>query len=123
MSCTACGHPGAPGLRYCGNCGTALRGEAAEPERRQVSVLFSDLSGYTALSEALDAEDVRAVVNEVAARAAGIVVSYGGRVEKVMGDAILAVFGDPVAHEDDAERAVRAALTIHAAVARVGPPD
>ena len=121
MSCTACGHPGAPGLRYCGNCGTALLGEAAEPERRQVSVLFSDLSGYTALSEALDAEDVRAVVNEVAARAAGIVVSYGGRVEKVMGDAILAVFGDPVAHEDDAERAVRAALTIHTAVAELGP--
>ncbi len=121
MSCTACGHPGAPGLRYCGNCGAALLGEAVEPERRQVSVLFSDLSGYTSLSEALDAEDVRAVVNEVAARAAGIVVSYGGRVEKVMGDAILAVFGDPVAHEDDAERAVRAALTIHAAVAELGP--
>ena len=67
--------------------------------------MFTDLSGYTALSEALDAEDVRTVVNEVLARAAGIVVSYGGRVDKVMGDAILAVFGDPVAHEDDAERA------------------
>jgi class 3 adenylate cyclase/tetratricopeptide (TPR) repeat protein len=120
VSCTACGHPGVPGLRYCGNCGAALLAEGVEPERRQVSVLFSDLSGYTALSEALDAEDVRAVVNEVLARAAGIVVSYRGRVEKVMGDAILAVFGDPVAHEDDAERAVRAALTIHAAVAELG---
>jgi adenylate cyclase len=120
MSCTACGHPSVPGLRYCGNCGAALLAEGVEPERRQVSVLFSDLSGYTALSEALDAEDVRAVVNEVSARAAEIVISYGGRVEKVMGDAILAVFGDPVAHEDDAERAVRAALTIHAAVAELG---
>ena len=61
------------------------------------------------------------MVNEVSTRAAGIVVGYGGRVEKVMGDAILAVFGDPVAREDDAERAVRAALTIHEVVAEVGP--
>jgi class 3 adenylate cyclase len=85
-----------------------------------VSVLFSDVSGYTSMSEALDAEDVREITNEIFARAAGIVASYGGRVEKVMGDAILAVFGDPVAREDDAERAVRAALDLHAAAGEVG---
>ena len=119
VSCTACGHPtcGAPLLRK-------LRGGADRREHRTRAAsgvgAVQRRSGYTTLSEVLDAEDVRTVVNEVSTRAAGIVVGYGGRVEKVMGDSILAVFGDPVAREDDAERAVRAALTIHEVVAEVG---
>lgn len=91
---------------------------AAAPtqERRQVTVLFSDLSGFTSMSERLDPEDVRDIVNKVWARADEIVTRYDGRINKLLGDAVMAVFGDPVAHEDDPLRAVRAALELHEAV-------
>ena len=85
-------------------------------ERRQVTVMFSDASGYTELAEDLDPEVVRELMWAVYDEAATIVEGYGGRVDKLMGDAVLAVFGDPVAHEDDADRAVRAALDLHDAV-------
>jgi predicted ATPase len=85
-------------------------------ERRQVTVFFSDLSGFTALNERLDPEDVRDIVNKVWERAGEIVGRYEGRINKLLGDAVMAVFGDPVAHEDDPLRAVRAALELHAAV-------
>ncbi len=84
-------------------------------------MLFSDASGYTSLAEHLDPEVVREVMGEVYSTAREIVEKYGGRVDKLMGDAVLAVFGDPVAHEDDAERAVRAALDLHAAVREMAP--
>jgi class 3 adenylate cyclase len=84
-------------------------------------VLFSDLSGFTAMSEHLDPEEVRAVMNDIFARATSIIDRYGGRVDKLLGDAVMAVFGDPTAHEDDAERAVRAVLEIHAAVDELSP--
>jgi class 3 adenylate cyclase/tetratricopeptide (TPR) repeat protein len=85
-------------------------------ERRQVTVFFSDLSGFTALNERLDPEDVRDIVNKVWDRAGEIVGRYEGRISKLLGDAVMAVFGDPVAHEDDPLRAVRAALELHEAV-------
>lgn len=87
----------------------------------KVTVLFSDASGYTSLAEHLDPEVVREVMGEVYGTAREIVERYGGRVDKLMGDAVLAVFGDPVAHEDDAERAVRAALELHGAVREMAP--
>ena len=87
-----------------------------ELERRQVTVVFSDVVGYTTISERLDAEEVRDITNEIFDAADRIVRGYGGRVDKLLGDAVLVVFGDPVAHEDDAERAVRAVLELHRAV-------
>jgi class 3 adenylate cyclase len=79
------------------------------------TVFFSDLSGFTALNERLDPEDVRDIVNKVWERAGEIVGRYDGRINKLLGDAVMAVFGDPVAHEDDPLRAVRAALELHEA--------
>jgi class 3 adenylate cyclase/tetratricopeptide (TPR) repeat protein len=89
-------------------------------ERRQVSVLFADLTGFTSFSEARDAEDVREMLSEYFGMCRRIVDSYGGRVEKFIGDAVMALWGAPVAHEDDAERAVRAALDLVAAVTGLG---
>ncbi len=89
---------------------------AASQERRQVTVFFSDLSGFTSLSERLDPEDVRDIVNKVWNRAGEIVARYDGRINRLLGDAVMAIFGDPVAHEDDPVRAVRAALELHDAV-------
>jgi class 3 adenylate cyclase len=94
---------------------------AAAGERRHVTVMFSDLSGYTAMCEQLDPEDVRDVIDQIFALAAQVIDTYGGRIDRLLGDAVMAVFGDPVAHEDDAERAVRAAIDLHAAVDELGP--
>src|SRR5574340_430429 len=90
---------------------------AVEAERKQVTALFCDLTGFTALAEKLDPEDTRQIVGEVFACAAGIVARYEGRIEKFVGDAVMALFGLPAAHEDDPVRALRAALELHAAVA------
>jgi predicted ATPase/class 3 adenylate cyclase len=84
-----------------------------EADRRQVTVVFADLSGFTALSERLDAEEIRALQGELFREAAEAIERYEGFVEKFVGDAVMAVFGAPVAHEDDPERALRAALLIH----------
>jgi class 3 adenylate cyclase len=96
-------------------------------ERRTTSVLFGDLVSFTTLSEARDAEDVRMLLSEYFSVARTVVGRYGGTVEKFIGDAVMAVWGVPAAHEDDAERAVRAGLELVAAVrelgARVGVPD
>ena len=89
---------------------------ASTQERRQVTVFFSDISGFTSLNERLDPEDVRDIVNKVWDRAGEIVGRYDGRINKLLGDAVMAVFGDPVAHEDDPLRAIRAALELHDAV-------
>ena len=93
----------------------------ASGERRHVTVVFSDLSGYTAMCEQVDPEDVRDVTSQVFAEAARIVEGYGGRIDRLLGDAVMAVFGDPVAHENDAERAVRAALDLHRAIDELVP--
>ena len=121
-SCDRCGQDNPPGQRFCGSCGHSLipihvQVAALEGERRWVTILFADLSGFTALSEVTDPEEVRWMVDRFTAKMGEIVRHYGGWVDKVIGDAVMAVFGAPVAHEDDAERAVRAALELqrHAA--------
>jgi class 3 adenylate cyclase/tetratricopeptide (TPR) repeat protein len=116
-----CGTVAVPGARFCHNCGAALPAAATLPaaERRIVTVLFGDLSDFTSWSEDLDPERVGAVTDRVLAALAGAVKTFGGHVDKLTGDGIMAVFGAPVAHEDDAERAVRAALSMQRAVRRV----
>lgn len=116
-----CGTVVVLGARFCHSCGSALPDTSALPatERRVVTVLFGDLSDFTSWSEDLDPERVGAVVDRVLAALAGAVRTFGGHVDKLTGDGIMAVFGAPVAHEDDAERAVRAALAMQRAVRRV----
>jgi class 3 adenylate cyclase/tetratricopeptide (TPR) repeat protein len=122
VTCTVCGTVGVRGARFCHHCGTALAVvPAALPltERRVVTVLFGDLSDFTSWSEDLDPERVGAVTDRVLAALAAAVRTFGGHVDKLTGDGIMAVFGAPVAHEDDAERAVRAALSMQRTVGRV----
>ena len=124
--CTACGSPCEPDFAFCPRCGTArspapvgadkaaaapvVRSDGREADRRQVTVLFADLSGFTSLSERLDPEEVRAFQNALFATLAQAIERYDGFVEKFVGDAVMAVFGAPVAHEDDPQRALEAAL-------------
>jgi len=131
-ACPSCGSPNAHGMKFCGECGTALAGAAVPAadavltasapvaERRLVSVLFADLVGYTALSEGRDFEDMRDLQTRYFDTARTVIERYGGTVEKFIGDAVMAVWGAPVAREDDAERAVRAALELVDAVATMG---
>ena len=91
-------------------------------ERRQVTVLFADLCGFTAISQSLDPEEVRELVGRYTALVDGIVVGYGGTVDKHIGDAVMALFGAPRAHDDDPIRAARAALDIHEALGRMSVP-
>ncbi|GIL31708.1 adenylate/guanylate cyclase domain-containing protein [Actinocatenispora comari] len=121
MTCPVCGTVAVPGARYCHHCGSRLPTVAAAPatERRVVTILFGDLSDFTAWSEDLDPERVSSVTDRVLAAFAGAVTTFGGHVDKLTGDGIMAVFGAPVAHEDDPDRAVRAALAMQRAVRRV----
>ncbi|HYV89828.1 MAG TPA: adenylate/guanylate cyclase domain-containing protein, partial [Candidatus Polarisedimenticolia bacterium] len=143
-ACAKCGFANAAGEGFCGGCGQpspksptapvakpseAKPGDAkpsdARPsdERRQVAILFVDLSGFTALSSKLDAEDLRQLVEAFYAKVEGVIAHYGGTVDKHIGDAVMALFGAPVAHGDDALRAVRAALDIQAAVPELKDPS
>ncbi|UDY34635.1 adenylate/guanylate cyclase domain-containing protein [Dermatobacter hominis] len=115
MDCPSCGSQCAAGARFCWSCGQPLR--APTEERRVVTVLFADLVGFTALSEHLDPEQVKRLVDHAFERLVRDVTAFGGRVDKIVGDAIVALFGAPVAHEDDAERAVRAALRMQETLA------
>jgi class 3 adenylate cyclase len=121
VTCPVCGTVPVPNARFCHHCGAALPAAATLPatERRVVTVLFGDLSEFTAWSEGVDPERVGAVTDRVLAALAGAVKTFGGHVDKLTGDGIMAVFGAPVSHEDDAERAVRAALAMQRAVRRV----
>jgi class 3 adenylate cyclase/tetratricopeptide (TPR) repeat protein len=119
--CTQCGGENSPEARFCSACGSELSDRAADPERKQVTALFSDLSGYTALSERLDPEETREIMSAIFADAAEVVGAYGGRIEKFIGDAIMVIFGVPESHEDDPGRAVRAALELHKSVAARAP--
>ncbi len=128
-SCRSCGAEAQARARFCFECGAALdrAGEtpavradgAPSEERRTVTVLFADLSGYTAVAERLDHETVKALVERCLTRLAKEVQGFGGYVDKYIGDNVMAVFGAPVAHEDDAERAVRAAFGMQAAMADI----
>jgi class 3 adenylate cyclase/tetratricopeptide (TPR) repeat protein len=121
VTCPRCATVTVPGARFCHNCGAALPAAVTLPaaERRVVTVLFGDLSDFTAWSEGVDPERVGAVTDRVLAALAGAVKTFGGHVDKLTGDGIMAVFGAPVAHEDDPERSVRAALAMQRAVRRV----
>ncbi|MCH9046672.1 MAG: AAA family ATPase [SAR324 cluster bacterium] len=131
-----------PGSEFCGECGhdlskpvkssdsssLPLETTAKEPdspapagERRQATIVFSDLSGYTSMSEKLDPEEVEGIMSRIKAEAVKIVESHGGIVSQFVGDEVLALFGIPTAHEDDPRRAVRAALELHELVSNMSP--
>jgi class 3 adenylate cyclase/tetratricopeptide (TPR) repeat protein len=121
--CPRCGQQNPDGFRFCGSCGAALADVAATEERKVVTVLFADLVGFTSRSERMDIEDVRGTLAPYHAVLRSRLEHFGGTVEKFIGDAVMAVFGAPVAHEDDPERAVRAALAIRAAIAEMNEAD
>src|SRR5205809_2432359 len=110
--CLSCGEESPDAARFCFACGTAFDAAPALEERKVVTVLFADLVGFTARAEQLDPEDVRALLAPYHAHLRGELERFGGTVEKFIGDAVVALFGAPTAHEDDPERAVRAALAI-----------
>jgi len=113
-NCPGCGHRNQPDGKFCSECGAALgaAGPLAVEERKVVSVLFADLVGFTSRAEQMDPEDVRALLSPYYTRLRSELERFGGTVEKFIGDAVMALFGAPVTHEDDPERAVRAALAI-----------
>jgi adenylate cyclase len=94
---------------------------APAEQRKQVTVLFADVSGFTALSETIDAEEVLETINALWQRLDGVITEHGGSIDKHIGDAVMALFGAPVAHEDDPEQAIRAALRMQAELARFRP--
>lgn len=113
VSCPSCAREAPESARFCAFCGTVLVPESiGREERKVVSVVFVDLVGHTSRSESADPEDVRALLAPYHARARAELERFGGKVEKFIGDAVMAVFGAPVSHEDDAERAVRGALAV-----------
>jgi class 3 adenylate cyclase/tetratricopeptide (TPR) repeat protein len=131
-SCPSCGADNPSGAKFCIECGSSLTAEPPAPapgaareapaaeippeERRKATVLFADLSGYTAVAERMDPEAVKSLVDSALRRLGQEVSRYGGQVDKYIGDNVMAVFGAPVAHEDDPERAVRAGLAMQAAM-------
>jgi class 3 adenylate cyclase/tetratricopeptide (TPR) repeat protein len=134
-SCRNCGSALTPGAKFCGECGTPVAATTAGTsvpatataptngpiaERRLVSVLFADLVGFTTLSEGRDAEETRDLLSRYFELAGDIIGRYGGTIEKFIGDAVMAVWGAPIARENDAERAVRAALDLVDAVRSLG---
>ena len=137
-NCPSCGAENPPEAKFCIECGTALTGAPAAPaappgpappehlrpaqlpeERRKATVLFADLSGYTAVAERMDPEAVKSMVDGALRRLGDEVARFGGTVDKFIGDNVMAVFGAPVSHEDDPERAVRAGLAMQAAMAEI----
>jgi class 3 adenylate cyclase len=125
-ACPSCGRENPDGFAFCGYCTaplTELPAASVREERKVVSVLFCDLVGFTAASAAVDPEDVRARLRPYHERLRVELERYGGTVEKFVGDAVMAVFGAPLAHEDDAERAVRAGLRILKAIGELNEAD
>src|ERR671912_2870473 len=116
MNCPHCQTANPAGARFCLNCGNQLEAPPrVEGERKYVTVLFADVVDSTGLGERLDPEQFAEIMNGAFAFLNASVTKYGGTVARLLGDAIIAFFGAPVAHEDDAERAVRAGLDIQAA--------
>src|SRR2546421_5290313 len=119
--CAACGQDNPDGFKFCGNCGTALEAPARAREvRKVVTIVFCDLTGSTALGDRTDPETLRATMRGYYDEMRTILERHGGTVEKFVGDAVMAVFGVPVSHEDDALRAVRAAWEMRTAVPQLG---
>ena len=127
VACPSCGEANRPDGRFCKSCGAPIAADApkgqqpATAERRLVTVLFTDLVGFTTFAEDRDPEHVRELLSRYFATATDLIQRHGGTVEKFIGDAVMAVWGTPVAHEDDAERAVRAALELVDAVRALSP--
>ena len=135
LGCPNCGRSNPPESLFCNACGHNLSqapspavsepvsGPATAPsgERRQATVLFSDLSGYTAMNERLDPEEVQGVMSRIKAEAVRIVESYGGSVNQFVGDEELALFGIPTAHKDDPVRAVCATRALHEIAREMSP--
>ena len=140
--CPQCNFSNPPEFKFCGECGYDLRRPEQSPlrdgsgpvadgilttsgvvegERKYVSVLFSDMSGYTAMSERLDPEEVKEITSRIFGEISQIVSKYDGFIEKFVGDAVMALFGVPKAHEDDPVRAIKAAREIHDLVQAISP--
>src|SRR6187200_1017826 len=121
--CPACAGENADDARFCSQCGRPLAaGDAGgKAERRVVTVLFPDITGSTPLGEALDPEDLTEVLGAYATAMREEIEAEGGTVEKFIGDAVMAAFGVPVAHEDDPSRALRAALRMRRRLSRLNP--
>jgi len=128
--CPQCGADILPSDKFCGECGQKLdnaKEETEKPtaevegERKHVTVLFSDLSGFTAMSERLDPEEVKEIMSRVFGEIAQVVAKYEGFIEKFVGDAVMALFGVPKVHEDDPVRAIRAAREVHDLVKAISP--
>jgi class 3 adenylate cyclase/tetratricopeptide (TPR) repeat protein len=127
--CPQCAFENLPEDKFCGECGQRLGHDVAEErkvpetegERKYVTALFSDLSGYTAMSEKLDPEELKEIMSRIFGEIAQVVIKYEGFIEKFIGDAVMALFGIPKSYEDDAVRAVRAAREIHELVDAMSP--
>jgi adenylate cyclase len=125
--CGSCNGANPEGTRFCGNCGAKAPDSSPSPEeRRLVTALFADISGFTPLADRLDPEELLEVIDPIVSALSSIVGRYEGFVEKFAGDALLALFGAPVSHDDDAARALLVALEMHAELDRIKahlPPD
>jgi class 3 adenylate cyclase/tetratricopeptide (TPR) repeat protein len=129
LACPSCGHPYEEDSLFCEQCGQRLEEVVAaerelpeaEGERKQVTVLFSDLSGYTPMSEKLDPEELKEIMSRIFGEIAQVVTKYEGFIEKFVGDAVMALFGVPKAHEDDPIRAIKVAREIHELVDALSP--
>lgn len=127
--CPACSIENVPGDKFCGECGQQLNEKTKiiresttiVSERKNVTILFSDMSGYTAMTECLDPEDVKDLMSRVFGEIAQVITKYEGFIERFIGDAVMAIFGVPNAHEDDPIRAIRAAREIHNLVEALSP--
>lgn len=111
-TCASCGTVNREGSRFCNECGTRIEDVALREERKVITALFCDLVGSTALGDSMDHEDVDRLLRAYHAVCRRRIEAHGGVVEKFIGDAVVGIFGVPAAHEDDPERAVRAALRI-----------
>ena len=128
IACSECGKVNPTGSSFCNSCGKDLdqvpqdkKTSVTEGERKYVTALFSDLSGYTTMSEMLDPEEVKEIISLIFGEIAQVITKYEGFIEKFVGDAVMAIFGVPKVHEDDPLRAIRAAKEIHNRVKRISP--
>ena len=129
LKCPSCTKKIPLGTKFCGECGHQLKEKkinkkqspAIDSERKNVTVLFSDMSGYTAMTERLDPEEVKDLMSRIFGEIAQVITKYEGFIERFIGDAVMAIFGVPKAHEDDPIRAIKAAWEIHLLVEALSP--
>ncbi|MEW6112751.1 MAG: adenylate/guanylate cyclase domain-containing protein, partial [Thermodesulfobacteriota bacterium] len=127
-ACPKCGYSNPSDFKFCGGCGERLGDVpvaagilAPEGERKRITALFSDLTGYTAMNERLDPEEVKEITSRIFAQTKRIIAEHDGFIEKFAGDGVMALFGVPRAHEDDPARAIHSALQIHEFVSDLSP--